>query len=349
MDKVILGMSGGVDSTLTAIKLKEKGYLVIGVTLHLWDSPSSIKAIEDAKKQALRIGIEHHVLDCRSNFKTKIVGKFVEAYLCGHTPSPCTWCNPHIKWKYIAEFADKIGAYYISSGHYTEIVEHNGHYYIAKGADPKKDQSYYMWMLGEDIVKRMIQPLGTSTKQQTKQEIAERNFNDIVPNRESMSVCFLAGMDYRNFLFEQAPEAMATVKEGPVYDENGHNIGTHQGYPYYTIGQKKGLTLNVERAAYITSINQKTNSLTIGKKEDLFVHEFWVKNLHFINQDEITPATKLEVKVRGLGLNPDGFGTITIKNGVGTVSLENPAWAMSPGQPVVFYIDSRVIGGGIAM
>lgn len=349
MEKVVVGMSGGIDSTLTAIKLKERGYQVIGVTLRMWDSKKTDGSIEDARIQAQNMGIEHHVVDCRDEFKTKVVTGFVNSYLKGETPSPCAWCNPTIKWKQLADFADSIGVTYISSGHYVRTVKHNNHYYIEKGVDPVKDQSYYLWMLPETIIKRMVQPLGGITKEQTKQEIKDRNFDDLVPNQESMSVCFLSGMDYRDFLVQIAPDEMAKVKPGVVLDEKGNAIGTHNGLPFYTVGQKRGLTLDVEREAYIQAMDSNRNSIIVGKKTDLLRSEFQLRDIHLINAKEITPSTPLEIKVRGYGLNPAGNGYLTIEGSTGAVRLENPAWAISPGQPAVFYIDNRLVGGGFAV
>jgi tRNA-uridine 2-sulfurtransferase len=349
MGKVVVGMSGGIDSTLTAIKLKEKGFQVVGVTLLMLDSPQSAKAIEDAKRQAQRIGMEHYVVDCRDTFMETIIRPFAESYLLGETPSPCAWCNPLVKWRQLADFADSIGATHIASGHYVQTTEHNGHCYVTKGSDPKKDQSYYLWMLPESIIRRMVQPLGSISKEQTKQEIRDKRFDDLVPNRESMSVCFLEGMDYRDFIGQLMPERMAEVRPGEVLDESGNVIGKHSGIPFYTIGQKRGLALTAEREAYIQAIDSTSNTITIGKKSDLLRTEFQVRELHLISKEEITPTTPLEVKVRGLGLNPEGDGYLTMEGDAGTVTLDHPAWAISPGQPVVFYIGDRLVGGALAM
>lgn len=349
MGKVVVGMSGGIDSTLTAIKLKENGFQVVGVTLWMVDSPKSAKAIEDAKLQAQRIGIEHHVVDCRDAFLQTIVRPFAEAYLKGETPSPCAWCNPQVKWKQLANFADSIGARLIASGHYVQTVEYNGHHYVTKGSDPKKDQSYYLWMLPESIIRRMVQPMGTILKEQAKQEIRDRHFDDLVPNRESMSVCFLEGMDYRDFIAQLMPERMPEVRPGEVLDESGNAIGRHSGIPFYTIGQKRGMVLTVEREAYIQAIDSASNTITIGRKSDLLRSEFRVREIHLINKEEITPTTPLEVKVRGLGLNPEGYGYLSAVGDAGTVTLDHPAWAISPGQPVVFYIGDRLVGGAMAV
>ena len=349
MKKVVVGMSGGIDSTLTAIKLKEDGFLVVGVTLWMLDSAKTLKAIDDAKLQAQRIGIEHHVVDCRNIFTETIIRPFAEAYLKGETPSPCAWCNPQVKWKLLAEFADSIGATQIASGHYVQTTEHNGHHYVTKGSDPKKDQSYYLWMLPESIIRRMVQPMGSILKEQAKQEIRDRRFDDLVPNRESMSVCFLEGMDYRHFIAQLMPKRMAEVRPGDVLDESGNAIGRHSGIPFYTIGQKRGLELTVEREAYIQAIDSASNTITIGRKSDLLRTEFRVREIHLISKEEITPTTPLEVKVRGLGLNPEGYGYLSAVGDAGTVTLDHPAWAISPGQPVVFYIGDRLVGGALAL
>jgi len=195
----------------------------------------------------------------------------------------------------------------------------------------------------------MVQPLGGITKEQTRQEIKDRNFDDLVPNQESMSVCFLSGMDYRDFLVQIAPDEMAKVKPGVVLDEKGNAIGTHNGLPFYTVGQKRGLTLDVEREAYIQAMDSNRNSIIVGKKTDLLRSEFRLRDIHLINAKEITPSTPLEIKVRGYGLNPAGKGYLTIEGSTGAVRLENPAWAISPGQPAVFYIDNRLVGGGFAV
>ena len=347
MEKVVVGMSGGIDSTLTAAKLQESGYHVVGVTLHMWDHPSSERAIADARRQALALGVEHHVVDCRADFAQRIVAPFVASYLAGRTPSPCASCNPQVKWWHIARFADSVGARLISSGHYIEVAQHGGHHYITKGGDPVKDQSYYLWMLPESIIQRMVQPLGGITKEQTRQEIREKSLEDIVPTRESMSVCFLAGQNYRDFLFEQAPEAMKQVQPGTVLDEAGLPIGHHNGLPFYTVGQKRDLLLDTPREAYVQVMDAQTNTITVAKKAGLLQTRFAIEQLHFVNRDEITPDTPLEVKVRGLGLNPEGYGFIRFEGSQGHVTLQHPAWAVAGGQPAVFYLGNRLVGGGI--
>jgi tRNA-specific 2-thiouridylase len=349
MAKVVVGMSGGIDSTLTAFKLKEEGYEVVGATLYMWDTPSITKAVEDAKKQAVKLGIQHYTIDCRTEFKNSIVNRFVDNYLSGETPSPCAWCNPIIKWNKLEDLANTIGAEYIASGHYIQTIEYNGIKYIQKGVDELKDQSYYMWMLKEKTIRRMLQPLGGMLKEETKQLITTHNLKSVVPTKESMSICFLGGTNYRDFLAGIAPDKLERIQPGKVYDEDGTEIGTHNGIPYYTIGQKRGLNLNIEREAYVSKIDAIHNSIYITTKKGLERMEFEIKEINLLNPSEINPTTALEVKVRGYGLNPNGFGYLSMgSNGKGTIRLEEPAWAISPGQPVVLYINGRLVGGGFA-
>ncbi|MFO7829188.1 MAG: tRNA 2-thiouridine(34) synthase MnmA, partial [Bacteroidales bacterium] len=274
---------------------------------------------------------------------------FAREYLLGRTPSPCTFCNKHIKWKKIVEFANKNQCEYISSGHYIRKVKIDEHYHLQKGIDPVKDQSYFLWELEQDTIKRMITPLGTYTKEEIRQLAVKKGFVDLSKQKESMGVCFLQNKDYRQFLNEYIPVQLSGICKGNVKDELNNIIGTHHGYVYYTIGQKRDLQLKTNRPAYVSEINAEKNELKISTKPSLYHRHILLKVVHLINPERISKNSLIHINIRGLGLNPTKPAIVKSFN-TETMELELPsaAWAVAPGQPVVFYNNDIVLGGGIA-
>jgi tRNA-specific 2-thiouridylase len=343
--KVVIGLSGGVDSTIAALLLKNQGYDVIG--LHFCFNNE--KYDKNVNKVAHKLNIPLINLTIDDDFE-KVKKHFANEYLQGRTPSPCTFCNKHIKWKKIIDFADRNQIKFVSSGHYIRKKIKNGHFYLQKGIDPIKDQSYFLWELESVTIKRMITPLGDYTKEEVRQLAKENGFVDLARQKESMGVCFLHNNDYRQFLNHYVPDQLEHIKTGIVRDENNQIVGTHKGYVYYTIGQKRDLQLNIHRPAYVGEINVAKNELKIGTKPSLYHRHILLKNIHLINPDEIAENFLMHINIRGLGINPSkpaivkSFASDTME-----LELQSAAWAVAPGQPVVFYDEEDlVLGGGIA-
>ncbi len=354
-NKVVLGMSGGTDSSVTAMLLKQKGYEVIGVSLWFWNSPNEDAKnnelpdfIVDAQQLAKKLSIEHHVIDARDEFKNVVIGQFLQEYLNGRTPSPCIHCNPNLKWRLFLDKADQLGAEFIATGHYIQILEEDGVFYIHKGDDPAKDQSYFLWNLNQEILSRTLTPLGAFTKSEVREMATGFGHKKVASKKESMGICFLDGMDYRDFLKQEILDVDERIGKGKVVDADGKELGWHEGYPYYTIGQKRGLELKEKTGLMVSRIDTESNTLVLEKREQLNKKEFVVSGYYLNNQDDISNS-EISTVVRGLGLNPEGYSKLTIIDGNSLkVELDNPAWAIAPGQPVAFYIGNKLIGGGFA-
>jgi tRNA-specific 2-thiouridylase len=353
--RVVLGMSGGTDSSATAMMLCNQGYQVIGVSLWFYASNNSLNSndplpdfILDAQKLAKELQIEHHVIDARVEFRETIIQFFLDEYLAGRTPSPCIQCNPKLKWKLLLEKADELKCEYIATGHYIRILKEANGYYIHKGKDAVKDQSYFLWNLGQDILSRTLTPLGEYTKTEVR-EIAEYfGFKEVARKKESMGICFMDRMDYRDFLLEMIPDLNEKVGRGKVLDNKGNFLGWHDGYPYYTIGQKRGLELEKKSGLMVSRIDADSNTLILEQKDELNRMKIKVSNYYF-NRIEDSQLPKIRTIVRGLGRNPQKYSQVHIISDTELeVVLEDAAWAIAPGQPVAFYIDDKLIGGGFA-
>ncbi|MGZ2368289.1 tRNA 2-thiouridine(34) synthase MnmA [Ancylomarina sp. YFZ004] len=354
-NKVVLGMSGGTDSSVTAMLLQQKGYEVIGVSLWFWNSPNEDSDhkelphfIVDAQQLAKKLSIEHHVIDARDEFKDVVIGQFLQEYLNGRTPSPCIHCNPNLKWRLLLDKADQLGVNYIATGHYIQILEEDGTFYIHKGDDPAKDQSYFLWNLNQEILSRTLTPLGAFTKPEVREMATDFGHKTVASKKESMGICFLDGMDYRDFLKQEIGDVDEKIGKGKIVDTDGKELGWHEGYPYYTIGQKRGLELKEKTGLMVSRIDAESNTLVIEKREKLNKKEFGVSGYYLNNEDDINNS-EITTIVRGLGLNPEGHSKLTIIDEHNLkVELDNPAWAIAPGQPVAFYIGNKLIGGGFA-
>jgi len=495
--KVVVGVSGGIDSFMTALLLKNRGYDVIAIHLDLWDDNELLKPdssinfdvvnanssnidsinseivnsnnidsinenskIKDSINTKLNNKNSRHlnklnyissnnkrfkdvvylcnfleipllIVDGKELFKTTIINYFINEYLVGRTPSPCVFCNSQIKWKLLKDVADELNIYNISTGHYVRKVYINndtilnnnlaidnnrkGLYYIRRGIDKIKDQSYYLWELKQDILSRMLTPLGEYTKDDVRAMAKREGFNNILNKRESMSICFLAKYNYGDFIskyikqYLENPEKSIhskianfsefkaiisdkntiknqaterdenTITNGdPLIDNNfisnntylsnkdlinysdfinnkgsflledGTNLGKHKGILYYTIGQKKNVPLGPDgKKVYVIKIDTQTKNIILGSKSSLFVSKFRINNLNINNYKELD-SSQIQVAIRGVGLNPRGYVKIKrLTLDSIEIQLSNPAWAIAAGQPVVMYIDDRVIGGGV--
>lgn len=340
---VIIGLSGGVDSSVAAYLLQQQGFSVTGLTLKVLDDDL---AIQNAKKIADFLNIRHITLDIRADFNKIVVQDFIDKYNTGQTPSPCILCNKTIKWHFLYNYAKENNIDFIASGHYVKIVKNEGVFYIGKGADEIKDQSYFLWDLPQKYLKKMITPLGNFTKEEIKIMAQKNGLNKLINKKESMGVCFLKGRNYRDFLQEKGVEIN---KKGDVLNETGEIIGEHYGIVNYTTGQKNGMNIFTQGSFYVKKLDHNTNTLTVTDKKSLNVRKIILKDYYFANIKDIEKYNgKINVKIRGYGLNPQETCKLKLlDNNKILVELNDDAWAPAIAQPVVFYYKNIVLGGGI--
>ncbi len=336
--RVLVGMSGGIDSTATCLMLKEQGYEIVGLTMRVWgDVP------QDAQELAMRMGIEHYVVDERIPFKECIVKNFIEEYKQGRTPNPCVMCNPLFKFRILMEWADKLGCDWIATGHYSFLEERNGHLYIVAGDDDKKDQSYFLWQLGQDVLRRCIFPLGHYTKTKVRAYLADKGYEAKSKEGESMEVCFIKG-DYRDFLREQCPEIDEEIGPGWFVSPEGVKLGQHKGAPYYTIGQRKGLEIALGKPAYVLKINPQKNTVMLGDAVQLETEYMLAEQDRIIDEQELLACVNLTVRIRYRS-HPIPCQVHRLEDGRLFVHFLDVATAIAPGQSAVFYDGRRLIGG----
>ena len=349
--RVLVGMSGGIDSSATCIMLQEQGYEVVGVTMRTWDVASAFSSPEqeepnfilEARALAERLGIEHHVADVREEFKQVIVKYFIDEYMQGRTPNPCVMCNPLFKERLLCEWADKTGCAWISTGHYCRLEERNGNRYIVAGNDMTKDQSYFLWRLPQEILRRFLFPLGNYTKQEVREYLKEKGFEAKAKSGESMEVCFIEG-DYRDFLRQQIPDIDTKIGPGYFVDNKGVKIGQHKGFPYYTIGQRKGLGIALGHPAHVLRINAEKNTVMLGTADDLKAEYMLVEDALITDVQELSGCPNLTVRIRYRS-KPIPCQVLPLENGQMLVHFLGEASAIAPGQSAVFYDGQRVLGG----
>ena len=349
--RVLVGMSGGIDSSATCIMLQEQGYEVVGVTMRTWDVASQFATssqeepnfILEARALAQKLGIEHHVADVREEFKQVIVKYFIDEYLQGRTPNPCVMCNPLFKERLLCEWADKTDCTWISTGHYCRLEERNGNRYIVAGDDITKDQSYFLWRLPQEILRRFLFPLGNYTKQEVREYLKLKGFEAKAKDGESMEVCFIEG-DYRDFLRQQIPDLDTRIGPGYFVDNKGVKIGQHKGFPYYTIGQRKGLGIALGHPAHVLRINAEKNTVMLGTAEDLKTEYMLTEDALLIDPNEVLQCENLTVRIRYRS-KPIPCQVLPLENGQLLVRFLGEASAIAPGQSAVFYEGQRVLGG----
>jgi len=346
--RVLLGMSGGIDSTVSAMLLLEQGYEVVGVTFRTYDSMKesciakekgccTIDSIMEARHNAQKMGFEHHIVDFRDAFKRCVMQNFIDEYMAGRTPNPCVLCNHYIKWGEMLRMADEKGCDYIATGHYARIAEREGQVYLTEAADRQKDQTYFLWMLTDAQLRRTLFPLGGYTKEQVREIARAHGYDKLATKRESQEICFIPDDDYRAFLRANVPDYMERVRAGEYVDAQGKVLGQHEGYVNYTIGQRKGLGIALGHPAYVTHIDAENNRVTLGTNDDLYANE-----LHFVPYN-VRPISgeRLRAKVRYRSQAIEA----TLKN-EGCLVFATPVWGITPGQSVVLYQDGLVVGGG---
>lgn len=361
--RVLLGMSGGTDSSVAAMRLLDAGYEVTGVTFRFYELNDSTEYLEDARSLAARLGIPHITYDAREVFREQIIEYFVEEYMIGHTPVPCTLCNNYLKWPLLSKIADEMGIFYISTGHYVRKVKVDDTYYITYAADSDKDQTFFLWGLKQDILRRMLLPMGDITKVEARAFAAERGFEKVAVKRDSLGVCFCP-MDYRSFLKEwlvskcqrqvsfgqqqvsAGQRRSAQVSRGQFVDEKGDFIAWHEGYPFYTIGQRRGLGIHLNRPVFVKEIRPEKNEVVLASLQALEKTEMLLKDWNIVSRERLLGPADIIVKIRYR--KQENHCTVTITSDhLLHVQLHEPLTAIASGQAAAFYKDGLLLGGGI--
>ena len=363
--RILVAMSGGIDSSLAAVMLHEEGYEVIGMTMKTWDYASSggtkketgccsLDSINDARNIAVSLGFPHYILDIREEFGDAVIDYFTGEYLEGRTPNPCVMCNTHIKWDALLRRADRLDCESIATGHYAHIRQENGgtasrRFILSKGVDTLKDQSYVLWGVSQESLSRTKLPLGHLRKTEIREMASARGFMELVTKSESYEICFVPDNDYRGFLKRRMPGLEADVAGGNfVLEGTGKILGQHQGYPFYTIGQRKGLGMAFGQPMFVTEIRKDTNEVVLGVDEDLFRDGMVVSKLNIQKYDRLTGPLETVTKVRYK--DPGTPATISqIGDDKIEVLFDEGVSAIAPGQAAVFYEGDDVIGGGWIM
>lgn len=336
-------MSGGTDSSVAALLLKDAGYEVTGITFRFYEKDEDRSYLDDARELCERLGIDHLVYDAREMFRDQIIDYFVKEYMSGHTPVPCTLCNNRLKWPLLAKVADERGIYYVATGHYVQKVHIGDKYYIAKGADSDKDQSFFLWGLSQTILERVLLPMGGLTKTRVREIAEERGFLKVARKKDSIGVCFCP-MDYRSFLRKQVPEGF--IQPGKFYDEWGNYIARHEGYPFYTIGQRRGLGIDLNRAVFVKEIVPDENKVVLGDLKSLEKMGMTLKDWNIVCPDLLLEKEDVIVKIR-YRKQANRCWVRLLPDGTLSVALQEPLTAVASGQAAVFYREEMVLGGGI--
>ncbi len=349
-------MSGGTDSSVAAILLQQDKYDVSGITFRSYDSISkgcmerengccSVDTLFEAKQLAKKLGFPHRIIDSRQDFENTVIKDFIDEYLKGRTPNPCVVCNTVIKWGSIADVAKEEGFDYVATGHYARIGQKNGRYFLRKGVDEVKDQTYFLWTMTQDNLKHTLFPLGHLVKDEVREIARKEGYEKIATKRESQEICFVTDNDYRRFLRDNIKDVEKKIKPGPFLNKAGEIIGKHKGYPYYTIGQRKGLNIALGHPAYVTQLDPKNNTVTLGKREELDATEMWVEKLNMMKYANIEGEMELTCKIR---YNSKGILSRVTQHGDRLkVEFYAKAWAITPGQSAVFYEGDDVVCGGL--
>jgi tRNA-uridine 2-sulfurtransferase len=355
--KILVAMSGGIDSTVTAIMLKEEGYEVVGITMKTWDYATSgvngketgccsLDSINDARAIAVQHGIHHMILDIRDEFGNFVIDNFIDEYLAGRTPNPCVLCNTHIKWEALLRRADMLDCEFIATGHYANLNQNpdNDRYFISRGKDLNKDQSYVLWGLAQKNLARTRFPMGKYHKPEIKQMAIDMGYTELAKKSESYEICFVPDNYYRSFLKHNVDGLEERVNGGNFVRKDGTVIGKHRGYPFYTIGQRKGLEIAVGEPMFVIDIQPDTNTIVLGGQEELQRNGMWVRSINLQKYGEIDGEMDALTKIR---YKDAGTNAVLEQQGSRMKVLFNThVSAVAPGQSAVFYDGDDVIGGG---
>ena len=354
--RVVVAMSGGVDSSVAAVMLHEQGYEVIGLTMKTWDYASaggssketgccSLDSINDARALAVSYGFPHYILDIREEFGNFVIDNFVEEYLAGRTPNPCVLCNTHIKWEALIKRANHLDCEFIATGHYANIREENNRKIISKGKDESKDQSYVLWGVSQANLSRTMLPLGKFHKSEIKQMAIDMGQVALAAKSESYEICFVPDNDYRAFLNNKVPGLAQQVAGGNFVLQDGTVLGQHKGYPFYTVGQRKGLEIALGEPMFVLDIQPDKNEVVLGRIGELEKQEAIVRGFNLVKYENIlTPIdslTKIRYKDKGT------LSSIVQESDYIKVDFYSPVSGLAPGQSAVFYEGNDLIGGGI--
>lgn len=346
--RIMVAMSGGVDSATTAALLKEQGHEVIGVTMQLWDYGDaeggccSVDEVRDARRVADQIGIPHYVVNYMDKFKEFIVEDFINKYMDGKTPSPCVLCNEYMKFEFLMKRSLELDADFLATGHYARVVldKDSGNYYLQKALDSNKDQSYFLFTLKQKELSRVMFPLGDKTKQEVRK--LAQTFNLKVANKpDSQGICFITGNSYKDFLKDHTA---ASNTAGEIVDTDGNIVGNHDGIFSYTIGQRRGLGIAKGKPQYVVRIDPKSNRIVVGSEKDIYSKSLFVNNLSWVNNIS-DKEMKISAKIRYR--HKENEASLVLKNeNEAVVTFTKPQRAITPGQAIVFYKESEVLGGG---
>ena len=346
--RVLIGMSGGVDSSVSALLLKKAGYEVIGATMKLWEpecknaTNNTSQAVIDAQKVCEKLGIEHHIIDCKEEFNKKVIQNFITEYSSAKTPNPCVECNKYLKFGAFYKKALELNCDYIATGHYAKIEysEKYNQYVLKKSDSEKKDPTYFIYGINKEILPKILFPLNKYENKEEVRKIARENGLEVAEKSDSQEVCFIPDNDYAKFVCKHVKQS-----SGNIVLKDGTILGKHNGLINYTIGQRKGLGIAYKEPLYVLELNTITNEVIVGTEEQLYSDKLYANELNFLVDLEIDKPMPIKAKVRFRAKEADAI-LYPPENGVSKLEFKTPQRAITPGQSVVFYIDDILLGGG---